>query len=450
MIAGAPEPSPIPASAARPARRHDARPGPGPLAAALALLASLVPAAAQTAPPGLRAGQGPVTAAPSAATTVDPTDRRAAVRTELDAILRDIDLGKDRQAAIRAEIDALTRDRGRLSEQLVATADRLRQAEARLAVTERRIADLDRDVARSRLALEARRGVLADVLAALQRIGRKPPPAVVVRPEDALASVRSAILIGALLPELRDQAEALLADLQSLEALKTAAAGERERFHAEGEDLVAERGRLELLVEERRRTQGDREASLGEERRKAAALADRAASLEGLVAALEAARPTPPRPPVEGAPATTLAEARGRLPLPVSGDTVLAWGQGDAAGLTSKGLSIAARAGAAVTSPCDGTVIFAGPFRSYGKLLIINGGGGYHVVLAGMERIDVEIGQIVRAGEPVGLMGARPGSTAVAGTASDRPILYVEFRKDGTSIDPSPWWARARDEKVRG
>jgi len=435
-------PPPMPAPPRRPAF---ARPG----LAVWMVLALASPTGAQEPPPGLRPGAAGAGSTPNAGTTpaspADPSDRRAAVRAELDAVLRDIDLGKDRQAAIRAEIEAIARESGRVSEQLLATARRLREAEARLAVTEKRIADLDRDVIRSRRALEARRDVLADVLAALQRIGRKPPPAVVVRPEDALAAVRSAILVGALLPELRDQAEALLADLQSLEALKAAAATERERFHTEGEDLLAERGRLELLVEERRKARGEREASLREEAAKAAALAERATSLEGLVAALEKAA-TPAKP----APEITLATARGRLPLPVAGETILRWGQDDAAGLTAKGLSIAARAGAAVTSPCDGAVIFAGPFRSYGKLLIINAGGGYHVVLAGMERIDVEIGQSVRAGEPVGLMGSRPVTTAVSGGASDRPILYVEFRKDGTSIDPSPWWARARDEKVRG
>ncbi|MCE1235570.1 MAG: peptidoglycan DD-metalloendopeptidase family protein [Hyphomicrobiales bacterium] len=406
---------------------------------AAALLVGLGPLAA--APPeGLRSSTAP-------ATPNEGADRRAALRAELDGVLRDIDLGKERQTAIAAEIETLTRDRGRLAEQLVATGNRLRQAEARLEVTEKRIADLDRDVAHTRAALEARRGVLAEILAALQRIGRSPPPALMVRPSDALASVRSAILIGAVLPELRDQAEALLSDLQTLQGLETAAAGERDRFRAEAEDLVAERKRLELLVAERRRTTGEREASLAEERRRAGDLAARAGSLRDLLAALDKAVPAP-APSGRGAP-FALAEARGRLPLPVAGETILRFGEADAAGLPSRGLSIASRPGATITSPCDGAVIFAGPFRSYGRLLIINGGDGYHVVLAGMERIDVEIGQTVLAGEPVGFMGSGPAATD-GPERSDRPVLYVEFRKDGTSIDPSPWWARARDEKVRG
>lgn len=409
----------------------------------LAVLSAGLPTLAQT-PPALRPSATAQTTTPA-----DPGDRRAALRAELDGVLRDIDLGKQRQATIAADIEALGRDRGRLSNELGATADRLREAERRLAVTEKRIGDLDRDLARSRAALEARRDILADVLAALQRIGRNPPPALVVRPRDALASIRSAILVGALLPELRDQAEALLADLQSLKALQASADAERDRFRTEATDLVAERERLRALIDERAKTGAEREANLAAEHRRTAELAARAGSLRDLLAALDRAA-TPPPAPAPARTTATLTAGRGALPLPLVGEIVLRFGQTDAAGLGSKGLSIAARPGAAVTSPCDGVVIFAGPFRSYGKLLIINGGAGYHVLLAGMERIDVEIGQTVSAGEPVGFMGIGPGATVAGRPGEDRPVLYVEFRKDGTPIDPSPWWATARDEKVRG
>jgi septal ring factor EnvC (AmiA/AmiB activator) len=95
-------------------------------------------------------------------------------------------------------------------------------------------------------------------------------------------------------------------------------------------------------------------------------------------------------------------------------------------------------------------VVYAGPFRSYGQLLILNAGGGYHVLLAGMERISVDLGQFVLTGEPVAVMsgGSQASPTGVAGPK--QPVLYVEFRKDGAPIDPSPWWATNEGEKVRG
>ena len=100
-----------------------------------------------------------------------------------------------------------------------------------------------------------------------------------------------------------------------------------------------------------------------------------------------------------------------------------------------------------ITAPADGWVVYAGAFRSYGQLLIINAGGGYHILLAGMSRIDVGLGQFVLAGEPIAEMGNAAGSSR--GNDNSRPVLYVEFRKDGTPIDPDPWWAEA-SEKVQG
>jgi septal ring factor EnvC (AmiA/AmiB activator) len=149
-------------------------------------------------------------------------------------------------------------------------------------------------------------------------------------------------------------------------------------------------------------------------------------------------------------PAIAFAAAKGALPLPVKGVKVRDFGSTDSAGGIEKGLSVAARSGAQVTAPCDGSVVYAGPFRSYGQLLILNAGGGYHVLLAGMERISVDLGQFVLTGEPVAVMGNEPKLAAAAATGASQPILYIEFRKDGTPIDPGPWWAANHSEKVRG
>jgi septal ring factor EnvC (AmiA/AmiB activator) len=126
------------------------------------------------------------------------------------------------------------------------------------------------------------------------------------------------------------------------------------------------------------------------------------------------------------------------------------FGASDGVGGTEKGLVIATRGGAQVTSPCDGWVVYAGPFRSYGQLLILNAGGGYHVLLAGMERMSVDLGQFVLTGEPVAVMGDGPKVASAISIGSRQPVLYIEFRKDGSPVDPSPWWATNDSEKVRG
>jgi murein hydrolase activator len=149
-------------------------------------------------------------------------------------------------------------------------------------------------------------------------------------------------------------------------------------------------------------------------------------------------------------PAIAFAATRGHLHLPVNGIRVREFGASDGVGGSQKGLSIAARASANITAPCDGWVVYAGPFRSYGQLLILNAGGGYHVLLAGMERISVNLGQFVLTGEPVAIMGGGSQVSSTVATGTKQPVLYVEFRKDGTPIDPSPWWATNEGEKVRG
>ena len=139
------------------------------------------------------------------------------------------------------------------------------------------------------------------------------------------------------------------------------------------------------------------------------------------------------------------------MPKPVSGDILRGFGAPDGYGGTTRGISIGCRSRAVVSSPTDGWVVFAGPFRSFGRLLIINAGGGYHLLLAGMETINVDLGQFVLAGEPVGTMGEASLLAPGAGASESKdPVLYVELRKDGGSIDPGPWWAKSQGEKVRG
>jgi len=157
------------------------------------------------------------------------------------------------------------------------------------------------------------------------------------------------------------------------------------------------------------------------------------------------------RDPARLAPKVPFAEARGLLPRPASGEQVRDFGAPDGYGGTTRGVSFTTRPKALVTSPADGWVAFAGPFRSFGRLLIVNVGGGYYLLLAGMDHINVEVGQFVLAGEPVATMGESSSvSPAVGAIESNGPVLYVEFRKDGGSIDPGPWWAKSQSEKVRG
>jgi murein hydrolase activator len=393
---------------------------------------------------------------------------------ELEALRAQQRKALENEAKLKREIESIGDDRRKFNQQVLDTTARVVGVEARIAQTQERLQPLEDQEQSLRDFLEQRRGLIAEVIAALQRIGRHAPPALLVRPEDALASVRSAMILGAVVPELRQQAEALAADLGELMRLRKQIAGERDRLARDLFVLAAERQRLSLLIEERQKRQAQAEQALVEERERAADFARQAEDLNQLIVKLEqgldtasraaraAARAGEAQRAVNGrpdlaalkdpgrlTPAIAFASAKGMLPLPVNGVRIREFGVPDGYGGTEKGLSIAARPGGQITSPCDGWVVYAGPFRNYGQLLILNAGGGYHVLLAGMERISVDLGQFVVTGEPIAVMGGGAQLIAARAGASSQPVLYIEFRKDGVPVDPGPWWA-VNEGKVRG
>jgi len=144
-------------------------------------------------------------------------------------------------------------------------------------------------------------------------------------------------------------------------------------------------------------------------------------------------------------PALPFEKAKGQLPLPCAGKKIKTFGMRDEIGGKSEGILVETRGDAQIVSPSDGWVIYAGQFRSYGQLLIINVGGGYHILLAGMDQIYTSVGQFVLAGEPVAIMGKSEPQT-VEKTPSRSPALYIEFRKDARPVDPDPWWSQGVKE----
>lgn len=148
-------------------------------------------------------------------------------------------------------------------------------------------------------------------------------------------------------------------------------------------------------------------------------------------------------------PAIPFAQSKGQLQLPAQGRRVLAFGDKTQNDGRSKGIVLETRHSAQVASPADGWVVYAGEFRTFGQLLIINAGDGYHILLAGLSNIDVQLGEFVLAGLPVGVMPAALKGTK-AKSADNAPVLYVEFRKDSTPINPDPWWLQESSKKVQG
>jgi septal ring factor EnvC (AmiA/AmiB activator) len=410
--------------------------------------------------------------APQPAATSDADIQKR--EQELEAAREQQKSAAEQQQKLQADIAAIGQDRSKLNQQLIDVAAQVRDVEAKIDDAEARLRPLDAHEQQIRNSLDSRRAEITEVLAALQRAGRRTPPALLVRPEDALKSLRTAMLLGSVVPELHARAAKLASDLGELIALRQTISAEHDRLASDRDKLTSDQTRLSALVDERQRQQSAAEKDMAAEDARAIALSKQVDDLQSLIAKMEqdsqaaakaaaaASQQGAPanvdgkpnlaalKDPSRMSPAIAFASAKGMLPLPVNGSKIRDFGGSDGAGGVEKGISLATRAGAQVTAPCDGWVVYAGPFRSYGQLLILNAGGGYHVLIAGMERISVNIGQFVLTGEPVATMGKTSQVASIIAASASQPVLYIEFRKDGTPIDPGPWWAANEGEKVRG
>ncbi|MCO5064573.1 MAG: murein hydrolase activator EnvC [Rhizobiaceae bacterium] len=388
-------------------------------------------------------------------------------RFEYDRVLHEITVSDERVAGLRADIAKLRKDDATLTAALVQAAKTETKLGEDVEAISARLEPLKEQQVIVRQSLLERRDVLAEVLGALERMGLNPPPAILVSPDDALASVRSAILLGAVVPELRGETQSLLAKLTELARLGDEIEAERKRLAAAVEEQATERKRLAMLQDEKQRLQEKNKSEIEQERKRAAELAKKARSLKDLIASVEreakrkaaeeerarredekkrqreeelAAMPIPESNSLIGA--IPFASLKGHVALPALGQITERFGSRNSNGSVMLGDTVATQSGAIVTAPVDGSVLYAGPFRSYGQLLILDAGDGYHIVLAGLGRIAVMQGQAVLSGEPVGSMSESKMVSATSDLPEGaNPELYIEFRKDGKSIDPSPWWA---------
>jgi len=388
---------------------------------------------------------------------------KEAARERLEADKSRLEATEKRSKELQAAAEKNEQEMKRISARLIETGKLIQSSEAQLSVIEAKQGELEKQEQQLRSSLEQRHGAISALLASLQRMGRNPPPVMVTRREDALTMVRSAMLLSSAFPELRGQAAELAQELSQLSRVLQSSRAESEKLRAEKANYDAARVRLAAFQEDKRKAGAQYQADLQSVRQEVARIAEGVKEVSDLLSKLEqqfqdrvpsavspkeaAANILAPTgrqvatlsPNIRLKPQIPFAEAKGMLQLPIQGPRVVSFGEKTLHGSLSKNIGIQARFGATVVSPCDGTVLYAGEFRSYGQLLIISPGDGYHVLIAGLSQIDVQIGQSVLMGEPVGVMS----SAVKSETAQDKrgPVLTVEFQKDRRPIDPDPWWA---------
>ncbi len=289
--------------------------------------------------------------------------------------------------------------------------------------------------------LERDRGSIAATILGLERMRRVPPELLIVRPGAPLETAQTALLLGNMLPALDRRTQKLSADIESLHQVRTQLASDRKKLLATKADLDRQNAALRRMMAAREKEFKSANAAYRASAARAAQYATEARSLADLVARIEEdnrrtatlapLQPDEPAPrPRKRASAGKTLKGLGDAIWPVSGRAIARFGDHDEMGGEIKGIKIGAAAQSIVVTPLSGTVKYAGTFRNYGQLVIVEHDKGYHSLLAGLSRADVAIGQKLKAGEPLGYM---PGSSSQNGPLA----LYYELRHDGEAVDPS-------------
>jgi murein hydrolase activator len=359
------------------------------------------------------------------------------------------------QKAANARAAAAAAQAQLLAEQRTAALASLREAEAATDSAASRVQDLSRRRQQAQLLLARRAADLAPFLPLIERLGLYPAETLLAVPLPPEQAIRGVVVLGGLTRQLEQDATALRAEQAKVAALQTSLDAEMQQLEAARATQAERATALDERLAEARAAGSAAEAEGADAARRAAAEGARADTIRTAIARIEAERhAAEARARAEAAAAdrqkneAAAAEARKReaalsspagsastaMRAPVAGTVIRDFGESTVAG-PAVGVSYNAAPAARVTSPCGGRVVFAGPFRSFGLLLILDCGGGFHFVLAGFERLDAHVGQSVAAGEPVGVMGGwdpRDGG-------GPRPVLYVELRHNGRPVNPASY-----------
>lgn len=361
----------------------------------------------------------------------------------LEEINKSLAASKAEQAEIEKKAKSIERELNETRERLVETAQAVQGSEKTLHDLDRKIAALEKDEAQIRENLESGRADTARLLLALERLRRMPPEAMIVRPETPLKTAQSVLLMRKILPALDARAQELRDNLQKLESISSALKNEKEKALLESEKLKKQMTELDALAAQRKTLYEETDRDLKAQGEKVRKISAQAKNLADLVRRLEeeqrrkAAEEEKSRQASafpKRQPAKEKMPGAGHPKLPVSGAVITRFGEPDDLGAPSQGIRMEGRAGSLVTAPMGGIVRFAGNFKNYGNMVILEHEKGWHSLVAGLEKIDTVVGRNVSAGEPLGALRQSPSS-------GGNPVLYYELRHNGKVVNPSEKFA---------
>ncbi len=374
----------------------------------------------------------------------------------LDRLRQQIEQSSEKAKQLEEQAAAVRKEIAKIQQKLINSAAEIQSIEDEILEREATLKELRENEIELEERLANKKFEMASTLGAMQRLSIQKTSAVTFKPGEAVDTLRTASLLKVILPDLQNRATILQEDLSELNDVRDDIVQNNLELKAELTRLVIANEDIDTLLKQRVEQQKNLEYTTEQERAKIRSFAENAKDLQDLIEKIEreiALRDEAARRAVEtlrdrpqsSANAVTastpmpdgaisFASAKGNLPLPARGSINQTFNQMLSTGQRSRGITVDTRPDATVIAPHDGRIVFAGPFRSYGQLLIIGHGDGYHTLLAGMENINGIVGQWVLKGEPVGQMS---GNTANG--SNSRQKLYVELRQEGKPINPLPW-----------
>ncbi|HPF45977.1 MAG: peptidoglycan DD-metalloendopeptidase family protein [Alphaproteobacteria bacterium] len=374
----------------------------------------------------------------------------------LDQLRKQIEESSEKAETYEEEALAIRREVQKIQEQLIKSAAEIQATEDQILAREANLKELRAKEIELEKNLKQKNFEMASTLGAMERLSIQRTSVVAFRPNEAINTLRTTALLKVILPDLKNRAGIIEDDLSDLNKVRDDITQENIELKNDLTKLVISNNEIDVLLKKRVERQKNLELSTKQERDKLKTFAENAKDLQDLLSKIEreialreeAARraeealrdkPTTSgnKPSLASIPmpdgGADFASAKGNLPLPVRGSIDQIYDQMLSTGQRSKGIVVDTLAGATVIAPHEGRIVYAGKFRSYGQLLIISHGEGYHTLLAGMENINGIVGQWVLKGEPIGQMSSDTGQS------NSRQKLYVELRLKGKPINPLPW-----------
>jgi len=374
-------------------------------------------------------------------------------------------LKTERQAGLEAQKKAseLSNEMKAVQRQIIGSAKNVQEKEETLSTLEEKLNALNKREKELSAKISLTDAQMAEVVMGLQRLALRPKESLFFKPMAPIETVRSQSLMMNSIPVLGTLNTDARADLQALIETRSQITSQAKQVKSAAEALAEKQARMEKLLKQKTALQAQYQAKHIQATKRAETLASQANDLKDLLrklaeekrrqqlererkekarlAALERERKVAAakgqkvtasvqRPNPKNVAKGAFKKSYGSLLWPARGQIVQNFGDTTVSGAHIKGMTLATRANAQVIAPFDGSVLFSGPFKNYGHLLIIDNGDNYLTLLAGMEKCYVSVGQDLLAGEPVGV------------TRTKNPSLYVEIRKDGNAVNPKPWFAR--------